>query len=263
MSLERIRAIQDLIKRMGQAATQHFETHKKSTNSSFNGVSLFLDLTDQEVSCFRQDAQTLSYKKGRILYLQGELARKFYVIVSGWIKLFHTMPEGDEVIVDMLTTNNIVGESAIFDHGCYTSSAQIVEDVQVLSISLQVLKSQIHINPKLAFNMLTSMSQHHRRHYGVLALNAMQTAPQRIGCFLLSLCPLDQKRDIVFHLPYDKTLVAEILGMKGATFSRSLNILRQKTGISIKGTRIEVSSTEKLSKYVYGPAISKPTATNK
>lgn len=155
---------------------------------SLKSALLFASLSDEEITCFHNAAQPRSYKKGKILYLQGEPAENFYVICSGWIKLFHTMPEGEEVIVDMLTSGHIVGESAIFDHDCYTSSAQVVSAVQLLSIPLKVLKERISLSPKFAFNMLTSMSRHHRRHYGAMALNAMQSAPQRIGCFLLSLC---------------------------------------------------------------------------
>jgi CRP-like cAMP-binding protein len=55
------------------------------------------------------------------------------------------LPEGEEVIVDMLTAGHIVGESAIFDHGCYTSSAQVVSAVHLLGIPLKVLKERIHL----------------------------------------------------------------------------------------------------------------------
>jgi CRP-like cAMP-binding protein len=105
--------------------------------------------------------------------------------------------------------------------------------------------------------MMTSMSRHHRRHFGQIAFNAMQSAPQRIGTFLLRLCPNDKNKDIVFHLPYDKALIAKTLGMKGATFSRALNILRLKTNIRIHGTRIEIDSVEQLVKFVYGPLAAK------
>ena len=105
--------------------------------------------------------------------------------------------------------------------------------------------------------MLSSMFQHHRRHYDAIALNAMQSAPQRIGCFLLKLCPPNQTNNINFDLPYDKTLIAYTLGMKGATFSRALNILRIKTGLHIKGTHIEINNIESLMKYVYGPLAAK------
>jgi CRP-like cAMP-binding protein len=224
---------------------------------SLRYASLFLNTSEEELVRFQNAAQTRSYKKGKTLYLEGEPAKFFYVICSGWIKLFHTMPEGDEVIVDMLTTGHMVGESSIFEHDRHTSNAQIVEDVQLISIPSSVLKEQIDLSPKLAASMLSSMFRHHRRHYGELALNAMQNAPQRVGSFLLRLCPPDKKKDITLHLPYDKTLIAYTLGMKGSTFSRALNILRQKTAIRITGSLVEIDSLERLVKFVYGPLASK------
>jgi CRP-like cAMP-binding protein len=215
-------------------------------------ASLFSSLNDEEIACFHNAAQTRSYKKGKVLYIEGELAEFFYVVCSGWIKLFHTMPEGEEVIVDMLTTGQIVGESAIFEHDHHTSSAQIVEDVQLLSIPAAMLKEKIRVSPTLALSMLSAMSRHHRRHYGESALNATQNAPQRIGCFLLRLCPEGKKTDVAFHLPYDKTLIADTLGMKNATFSRALNILREKTSVRINGTCVEIAEVNLLENFVYG-----------
>jgi len=221
------------------------------------GASLFANLSDEELSCFHDAAHSRSYKKGKVLYLQNEPAEFFYIICGGWIKLFHTMPEGDEVIVDMLTTGHMVGESAIFEQGLHTSNAQVIEDVQLLSIPSNLLKEQIHLSPALAFSMLSSMFRHHRRHYGEIALNTMQSAPQRIGSFLLRLCPPDKNKNITLHLPYDKTLIAYTLGMKGATFSRALNILRLQAAIRISGSRVEIDSVDRLVKFVYGPLAAK------
>jgi CRP-like cAMP-binding protein len=231
--------------------------HPECSLGCLRGASLFSELSDNEIGCFREAARARVFKKGKIIYLQDEEAEYFYIICEGWIKLFHTMPDGEEIIVDMLSAGHMVGESAIFEQGRHTSSAQVIEDVRVLALPSSLLKEQIRLNPQLAFSMLSSMSRHHRRHYGEIALNAMQNTPQRIGGFLLRLCPRDKKKDIVLHLPYDKTLIAYILGMKGATFSRALNILRQKTSIRIRGTRVEIDSLEPLVKFVYGPLSAK------
>jgi CRP-like cAMP-binding protein len=238
---------------MAMTANNKTPLQPEHTFGCLRGASLFSNLSDEELACFHNAAHAQSFKKGKILYLQDDPAKNFYVICGGWIKLFHTMPEGEEVIVDMLTTGHMVGESAIFEQGHHTSSAQVIEDVQVLSIPSSLLKERISLCPELAFSLLSSMSRHHRRHYGEIALNAMQNAPQRIGNFLLRLCPAGQKKDILIHLPYDKTLIAYLLGMKGATFSRALNILRQKTSIRISGSRVEIDSVEQLVKFVYGP----------
>jgi len=226
--------------------------HRAKSPGCLRGASLFSNLSDEEIAHFQDTAQARSYKKGKILYVEDEPAEFFYVICGGWIKLFHTMPEGDEVIVDMLTTGHMVGESAIFELGRHTSSAQVIEDVQLLSISSNLLKERIRLSPPLALSMISSMFRHHRRHYGEIALNAMQNAPERIGSFLLRLCPAGKKKGVVFHLPYDKALIAYTLGMKGATFSRALNILRQKTGMRINGSCVEIDSVEQLAKFVYG-----------
>ena len=216
-------------------------------------IPLFSNLADEDIMCFQKAAQIRSYKKGKIIYLQGEPAKFFYVIGGGWIKLFRTMPEGQEVIIDMLTTGHTFGEDAIFEKECHACSAQVVEDVQLLSISASILKEQIRLNSTLAFNMLYSMSKHHRHHSGALAFNMMLSAPQRIGCFLLRLCIGDNKKGAVFNLPYDKSLIADTLGMKNATFSRALAILKQKTGARVNGTSVEIDSVQKLAEYVYGP----------
>jgi len=215
-------------------------------------ASIFSNLPDEHLAIFQNEARLRSYKKGKILYLEEDDAEYFYIISSGWIKLFHTMPEGDEVIIDMLTKGDLVGESALFENGFHTSSAQVVEDVRLLSIPMHTLRDQVSRNASLAYSMLSTLSRRHRRHCGEMALHAKQSAPQRVGYFLLKLCPKNKRQSIKFALPYDKTLIASALGMKNETFSRALNFLRHKIGLRIKGASVEIDSIEQLAGFVYG-----------
>ena len=115
------------------------------------------------------------------------------------------------------------------------------------------MKEQLRANTQLAINMLTSLVKCQRQHALRLEQYFLHSAPKRIGCFLLGLCAaLEQKDGVVITLPYDKALIASILGMKGATFSRALNILREETGIQISGTRITIESMDRLLRFVDG-----------
>lgn len=219
----------------------------------FKSLTLFSNLPDEDVARFADASHVKGYKKGAPLYLEGEQADFFYVICSGWIKLFHATEEGEEVILAMLTRDSISGENSIFEEGRFASSAQVVEDAEILSIPLALLKEQLRENNRLAFNMMTSMMEYQRRHELQLEQYFFYSAPQRIGCFLLGLCPtLEQRDGAALNLPYDKTLIASNLGMKGETFSRALNILREETGIHIVGTRVTIDSIERLLKFVNG-----------
>ncbi len=216
-------------------------------------ITLFANLPERDVKSFTDAAHLKSYKKGQTLYLEGEDATHFYVICSGWLKLFHVTEEGEEVNLAVLTASNITGDSSIFENGRYASSAQVVEDAQILSIPIALLKEQMRSNNQLAHNMLTSMIKYQRRHELQLEQYLHYSAPQRIGCFLLALCPvLDQIDGVELELPYDKTLIASTLGMKGATFSRALNMLRLETGLHISGTHVTIASIQRLKKFVDG-----------
>jgi len=226
--------------------------HSKSVDF-FKTLSLFEKLTDEELRHFSNAANVKSYKKGQLLYLEGDKAKFFYIILNGWVRLFYTTEEGDEVSLAMLTKDSITGETAIFEEGNFTSSVQIVEDAQIMSIPLSLIKEQLRFNNQLAFNMLTSMVQYQRQHELQFEQYLLYSAPQRIGCFLLGLCPVNEQKDgVTLNLPYDKTLIASTLGMKGATFSRALNILREETGITIMGTSVTIDSMERLLTFVNG-----------
>jgi CRP-like cAMP-binding protein len=231
---------------------EDFSSHKQVL-SFLRGLLLFEKLDPEETKRFAIASHSKFHQKGHILYLENEKAECFYVIRSGWIKLFHTTQEGEEVILAMLTAKNIIGKDAIFHQGNFTSTAQVVEDVQVLGIPLVLLNEQLHKNSQLALNMLNSLTQYQRLHERQLEQYLVYSAPQRIGCFLLGLCPvLEQIDGVELTLPYDKTLIASVLGMKGATFSRALNILRQETGLQIIGTQVKIESMERLLKFVDG-----------
>ena len=238
---------------MANAAEEEIVSTQNQTIDFLRNISLFAKLTDGELSKFTDVSRIKSFKKGKVLYLEDEDATCFYIICSGWLKLFHTTEDGEEIVLAMLTTDSIAGKTAIFEKAHYTSSLQVVEDAQLLIIPLQMLTDQLKINNQLALNMLGSMVRYQRIHERQLEQYLLYSAPQRIGCFLLGLCPiLEQKDGVVLQLPYDKTLIASALGMKGATFSRALNILRQETGINITGTRVKIDSMKRLLKFVDG-----------
>jgi CRP-like cAMP-binding protein len=227
---------------------------KKCTSEDFlRELPLFADLSDQQVQQFADTAQLKPYKKGQYLYMEGEEARYFYVVVSGWLKLLHLTEDGEEIILAMLGQNNITGESALFEKGNFASAAQIVQDAEILSLPIALLKEQMSVSTQLARNMLTSMIQYQRRHEMQVEQFLLYSAPQRVGCFILGLCPVqDQKDGVIIELPYDKSLIANTLGMTGATFSRALNMLREKTGTRISGSEVTVDSIKKLLKFVNG-----------
>lgn len=233
--------------------TQQKNTARESGNTSFlKNISLFSKLSDETIEEFLKSSQTIEYKKGHMLYLEEEKAEYFYIIKYGWVKLFHTTLDGLEAVVDILTTGHIFGKDAIFEDDTYQCTAQIVEDAKLLVIPISLLKEQIQKNGQMAISMLSAMSRKTKKREMDAEHLSIQNAPQRIGCFLLRLCPLGKEHDVTLHLPYDKVLIASRLGMKPETFSRALNTLKESTNIKINGARVDIDNINKLTGYCCG-----------
>jgi CRP-like cAMP-binding protein len=225
--------------------------NSKESNAAdiLRSTILFSNLNDDLFELFASEAVIKNYPKGKILFLHQDEAKYFYIIANGWVKLFRETLDGEEAVVDVLNNGHIFGETAIFDNFTYTYGAQAVEDSTILSLPISLLQEKIEENNKLSMQMLSSMSRFRKQQDIELEHMNLQSAPQRIGCFLLRLCPASSEEEITLNLPYDKTLIASRLGMKPETFSRALSRLRKETGIKINGSTIEIDKIEQLSNY--------------
>ncbi|NVJ98184.1 MAG: Crp/Fnr family transcriptional regulator [Alphaproteobacteria bacterium] len=218
--------------------------------SIIQGQSLFAAMDDRLQEAFAQASQIQQLQKGAVLFLQDDPAEWFYVIISGWVKLFTETLDGNEAVIDMLSAGHMLGDSAILEDGIHTFGAATVEPVTLLRVPCNLLKSAIDRDHTVALAMLRSLSRHRKRQTREIESLTLQNASQRIGCFMLRLCHPGQAEPIVLTLPYDKSLIAARLGMKSETFSRALNKLRSETSIVIKGTVVTIPNLEDLSGYV-------------
>ena len=222
------------------------------TDSSFDisaqlkKCGLFKGLEESTIQHFADKAALHTAPKGKVLFIQDDEADYFYVIIQGWVKLFRETIEGAEAVIDVLTDGHIFGDTTVFENDQYGFSAEVVEQTHYIMLPTTMLKQAIEKNNQMAINMLSSMSQHRRQQNREIEHLNVQNAPQRIGCFLLRLCPIDMPETVTIHLPYDKTLIAARLGMKAETFSRALAKLKSETGILIKGPTVTINAPEKL-----------------
>lgn len=188
------------------------------------------------------------HTKGQQLFEAGDKASSFFIILSGWVKLFRISREGEETIIHVFGPGESFAEAAVFrEQGTYPVNAQAVSDVEIIEIPRSFFIHKIEEDSQFALHILASISS--RQHYlvGQLEQITTRTAPQRIGTFLLRFC---QKKDvqngaIVVDLPYDKSLISTRLNIKPETFSRALAKLKPY-GVSSDGRRIIINDAQKL-----------------
>jgi CRP-like cAMP-binding protein len=212
-------------------------------------IEFFEGISPESKAKFEKAMVTRPAKKGDIIFLQEDEAKFFYIIKSGWVKLFRETLDGEEAIVDIVTDGHIFGNHALFDESRYSYNAESLEQTALSQIPLSVLMECMNSDQKLAFNIIKLFTIRQKKQRREIEHLTIQTAPQRIGCFLLRLCKDRSAKNLKLHLPYDKSLIASRLGMKAETFSRALAKLREEVGIEIIGSTVVLSSVNSLAEY--------------
>lgn len=210
---------------------------------------LFHNLAGNEISDIEAISVTKKFKKNEIIYLQEDEAKYIYLIKNGWVKLFAETIDGEEAIIDVLPKGHIFGDHAIMEGSTSSHSAETIEDSEIIMIPISKIRELFGQSPKFAMNLLEMLTLKQKFKDREVEHLSLQNAPQRIGCFLLRLCKPDDLNNIHINLPYDKSLIASRLGMKAETFSRALSRLKTEAGISVSGSRVNISSITRLSTY--------------
>ena len=209
----------------------------------------FNEVSDATLHHFVEQSRIKTYPKRNILFMQEDEAHHFYFIMHGWVKLFRETLDGNEAVTDILTTGHMFGVTSLFENKIYPYSAEAVESVKLVQLPISSLEEMIKSDKKLALNMLSAISRRSREQGHEIEHLSMQTAAQRLGCFLLRLCPMDSTGEVILRLPYDKTLLASRLGMKPETFSRSLKKLGEQVDLSVDGATVRIHDIEQMSHY--------------
>lgn len=210
---------------------------------------LFSGMDDAAVSFFAVRGHIRECKGGADLFEMGDVARNFYFIISGWIKLYRISRDGEETVINVIAPGETFAEAAVFSPmQRYPVSAQAVDDATVLEISRELFVGKIKESSDFALSILGAISARQRYLIQQIEQLTVKDAPQRLGVFLLRLCPQDRKGDVSIVLPYDKSLIAQRLNIQPETFSRALKKL-EVCGVTSKGRDVTIHNPGQLADF--------------
>jgi CRP-like cAMP-binding protein len=180
-----------------------------------------------------------------MLFVQGDEADAFFIILDGWVKLFRSTLLGEEAVIGVLTAGQTFGEAPALVGARFPVSAQAVTAACLLRVPAASLRGRMQADPGICIAMLASTLQHLHLLVEQIEQLKAQTGAQRIAEFLLSLAPAGRGGPAVVALPYDKSLLAGRLGMKPESLSRAFGRLRAH-GVTVDQSRVTIADPTRL-----------------
>ena len=211
---------------------------------------LFANLPASSLHDLAMKSHIMRSRKRQLLFIHEDRAEHCFLIRKGHVKLFRESEQGNEVVLDILTDGHLFGETAVFNQGLYSYSAETVGDAELIVFPAGFIDALVRDDHGFCRDMLAYMAARTLDKEKEIEARALQEAPQRIGCFLLSLCDRTEGGAAALDLPYEKTVIADRLGMRPETFSRALLKLQKDLKLEIMGAHIIIGDLQAFRDYI-------------
>jgi len=202
-------------------------------------LDLFKGLTVEQLDAIARIVSEKEYKKGQLIFSDGDEGVGFYLVISGRVKVYKLSPEGKEQIMHIFGPGQPFAEVPVFGGSRYPANAEAMDRSKLFFFPKKAFISLIQENPSLAMNMLASLSQRLKQFSNLIETLSLKEVPGRLASYLLYLSDKNGSID-EFKLDIAKSQLASLLGTIPETLSRIFSKMDSKELVRVNGPQIEI-----------------------
>ncbi len=134
------------------------EKETNCDNCIDNPVSVFSVLTPEEKELLKENYTCQHYKKGDIIFREGDKPLGLQCLSDGKVKVFKEGVGGREQIVRMAKPVGFIGYRALFAEENHTATAVAIEDSLICNIGKEILYKLLKKNPDLSLSIIRAFA---------------------------------------------------------------------------------------------------------
>ena len=216
---------------------------------AFDTGAVFRFLTRDEIERLNYEKDFRMYKRGDILYNEGNRISGFYCIHSGIIKVFKTGIDGKEQIIRFARKGEIIAYRSVLSNEPACTSAKVVEDCHVCFIPSELLIQFVKTIPAFSFEIVKLTCHELAEANSYITDIAQKTVRERLAEVLLQLVNdfgIDDQKYLRISLTREE--LANIVGTATESVIRLLSEFKTDKIIELNGRRIKVLDLKSLEK---------------
>ena len=191
------------------------------------------------------------FPKGVTLITEGDPADFLHVVVEGAVELFATQKRQESAILVARPVSTFI-LAAVLRDAVYLMSARTLESSRILMIPSESIRTVVLEDAAFAEAMIAELAQAFRFMVKTVKNLKLRTAVERLANYLLRL-RVEEGGAASFALPYEKRMVASLLGMTPENLSRAFATLKPY-GVIVDGPQVTLTKPDDLER------LAKPSA---
>jgi CRP-like cAMP-binding protein len=135
---------------------------------------VFENLKPAEMAALAQAAGRKPYKKGQVVFSQGDPANRMFLLKAGRVKLSKITAEGNEITLDIRKAGDFLGENMLIEDADYPLTAWCLEETLICGFTRAEFEKLILENPNIGLQVIKNLS------------NRINWLTERVGSFSLT-----------------------------------------------------------------------------
>jgi CRP/FNR family transcriptional regulator, polysaccharide utilization system transcription regulator len=206
-----------------------------------SGFNFFQSLTVDELKSLNSEKTCTTYKKGSIIYQEGNKLTGFYSIIQGIVKIYKTGFDGKEQIIRFAKKGEIIAYRSLLSQESACTTAKTIEESVLCHIPYGTLLRLIQNNPKFSLAMLRIVCAELKNANEYITDIAQKTVRERLAEILLLLkdnFALDSEKTLQISLTREE--LANTVGTATESIIRLLSEFKQDKLIDLDGRKIRI-----------------------
>ena len=209
----------------------------------FKNIYLFGNLNDQQMLRVKQLSSVKEFKKGSMLFFEGDECKNLYILTEGMLRVFKSDPKGNEVVLKHFRPVSLIAELANLDHIPYPASAVFEEDGKVIAVNFAAFEQEFLKNPDILMSIIKSLTKKLKSLEEVISRSLTMDSTSRVAKFIY------ENENQFLELKQNK--ISAILNITPETMSRVLKKFKDSGIIESRDRKFRVIDKKKLEEFFY------------
>lgn len=216
--------------------SERSEAMRKDVLKSFE---MFSALDDSDISELEKISVKKRFNEDEIIFFEGETPNYFYLLTSGFVKIYKTDSKGNEIVLHNFAAPIMIAEMASLEDLPFPATAICKEPCEFILIKKDKFIEMLKTNSHISFNIIRSLTKKIKNVEKSLSRNLLHDSTTKVANFIYE-SPMEFKKT-------KNVVIAKELNISPETLSRTL---RKFKDLNIIDQNHNLLDRDALKKYI-------------
>ena len=200
-----------------------------SIKHRISSAPLFDGLSEESIQQLASHAIARKHPRDQLILLENDWGGAVYLIFDGWVKIRTYNLDGKEITLNIVGTNEVVGEMAVLEEAPRSTDVITLTETTVCSIPSNDFKKVLYTEPKAGIRLAQAMAKRLRQINRRLQLREADSQARVVDTLLFIGEAQGKEGDKGIEIPnLPHRELSSMSGLARETVTRALNKLEDK-----------------------------------